>query len=269
MALLGRFAWNGHIRYAEIEHETAYSILDPFLNNGAIQRDGDMAPLGTLQPLAPAQPQHLFAIGLNYVEHAKESGKPLPNEPLMWFKAPGAIIGHEETIEIAYPAHRTDYEAELAVVMGRTCRGVSEDEALSYVLGFTNGQDISDRDIQKSESQWARAKSLDTYAPLGPFIETELDPNNLRVQSLLNGELKQDGNTGDMIFSVAFIISFLSRDITLHAGDVIMTGTPVGIGPLRDGDRLETRIGDLPPLVNMVKNRDYSGRDNATGGEKA
>ena len=252
MALLGRALWNEQARYIEIENETAYSIVDPFLNLGDIGRTGDMAPLAALQVLAPVAPPKLFAIGLNYVEHAKESGKPLPDEPLMWFKSISAIIAHETPIEIAYPEHRTDYEAELAVVIGRTCRNVSEADALDYVLGYTNGQDISDRVIQKAESQWARAKSLDTYAPLGPFIETDLDPNNARVRSILNGEVRQDGNTSDMIFGVAKIITFLSADITLEAGDVIMTGTPVGIGALKDGDVLETQIGDLPVLRNPV-----------------
>ncbi len=259
MALIGRALWNEQARYIEIENGTAYSIVDPFLNLGDIGRTGDMAPLETLQVLAPVVPPKLFAIGLNYVEHAKESGKPLPDEPLMWFKSTAAIIAHETPIEIVFPDNRTDYEAELSVVIGRQCRDVSEAEALDYVLGFTNGQDISDRVIQKAESQWARAKSMDTYAPLGPFIETDLDPQNVRVRSIVNGEVRQDGHTSDMIFSVAKIISFLSQCITLEAGDVIMTGTPVGIGALKDGDILETQIGDLPVLRNPVRWRAAGG----------
>ena len=254
MAIIGRLVWNGHIRYAEIENETAYSIHDPFEKDGIV-RSGDIAPLNALQVLVPVAPSKILAIGLNYVEHAKESGKDLPSEPLMWLKAPSSMVGPDEPVEIAYPSHRTDYEAELAVIIGRTCKHASEENALSYVLGFTNGQDISDRDIQRSESQWARAKSLDSYTPLGPFIHTDLDPQNVRVQTLVNGEVRQDGHTSDMIFSVAKIIAFISHAITLGAGDVILTGTPAGIGPLKHGDEIETRIGDMMPLKNPVRNR--------------
>lgn len=254
MAIIGRFRWNGLPRYAEIENETAYFIADPFLG-GIVARDGDMAPLDGLEILAPVAPSKVFAIGLNYVDHARESGKPLPEVPLMWFKSPDSIVAHQQPVEIAYPDHRTDYEAELTIVISRTCRGATEADALDYVLGYTNGQDISDRTIQNSETQWARAKSLDTYTPLGPFIHTDVDPSNLRVQTLINGEVKQDGNTQLLIFNVPKLIAFLSEAITLQAGDVILTGTPFGIGPLKAGDVLETRIGDITPLVNPVRNR--------------
>jgi 2-keto-4-pentenoate hydratase/2-oxohepta-3-ene-1,7-dioic acid hydratase in catechol pathway len=216
---------------------------------------GETLPLSDLQLLAPVMPRQLFAIGLNYADHAAESGKAVPSEPLMWFKAPGAIIAHEETVELAYLDHRTDFEGELTVVIGKTCREVSETDALDYVFGYTNGQDISDRVIQRGESQWARAKSMDTYAPLGPFIETDLDPTDLTIVTRVNGDVRQRGHTRDMIFPVTKLISFLSRDITLQPGDIIMTGTPPGVGPLHDGDVIETRIGTIPPLRNPVRLR--------------
>jgi 2-keto-4-pentenoate hydratase/2-oxohepta-3-ene-1,7-dioic acid hydratase in catechol pathway len=252
MKTYGRFLIDGTPRFAEIEDGVAYLIDDLF---GARRRTGGHERVEKLKILAPVAPRKLFAIGLNYADHAAESGKPIPHEPLMWFKSTAAIIAHGETVEVAYPHHRTDWEAELTVVIGKTCKGVREEEALDYVLGYTNGQDISDRVIQKSESQWARAKSLDTYAPLGPFIHTDLDPNDLQVQTIVNGEVKQNSSTREMIFPVARLISFLSEAMTLEAGDCIMTGTPPGIGALHDGDVLETRIGPMTPLVNPVRFR--------------
>ncbi len=256
MPVFGRFRRNDDIYFAEIENETAFFIDNPFdWMQGGVRRTGESAPWQELEILAPVEPRKLFAIGLNYVDHAAESGKAVPDVPLMWFKSVDAIIAHGHTIEVAYPEHRTDFEAELTVVIGKTCRGVSEDDALDYVLGYTCGQDISDRNIQRSESQWARAKSLDTYAPLGPFIHTDIDPANVQVQSWVNGELKQSGHTREMLFPVRRLISFISEAITLSAGDCIMTGTPAGIGALRDGDVLETRIEGLAPLRNPVRMR--------------
>ncbi len=253
MAVYGRFLIDGTPRHAEVEGDTAYLIDDLF---GARRRTGGYSKVDRLQLLAPVAPAKLFAIGLNYVDHAAESGKPIPDVPLMWFKATSAIVAGGQAVEIAYPEHRTDYEGELTVVIGKRCRGASEANALDFVLGLTIGQDISDRDVQRSESQWARAKSLDTYAPLGPFIHTGLDPADLQIETRLNGEVRQNSSTRLMIFSVAKLITFLSEAITLEPGDCIMTGTPVGIGAIRDGDTIETRIGPMGPLVNPVRNRD-------------
>ncbi|HEX8235893.1 MAG TPA: fumarylacetoacetate hydrolase family protein [Abditibacteriaceae bacterium] len=249
MPVYGRFLIEGTPRHAEIQDGKAYLIDDLF---GARRRTGGYSPLDKLQILAPVAPAKLFAIGLNYHDHALESGKPVPDVPLMWFKSTHAIIAQHEAVEIAYPEHRTDYEGELTVIIGKRCKGATEENALGYVLGYTNGQDISDRDVQRSESQWARAKSFDTYAPLGPFIYTDLDPTNLTVETRLNGEVRQRGNTSQMIFPVAKLIAFLSEAITLEPGDCIMTGTPEGIGPLRDGDVIETRIGSMEPLLTPV-----------------
>lgn len=259
MPVYGRFLIDGTPRHAEIVDDTAYLIDDLF---GARRRTGGYSPLSKLQIMAPVAPAKLFAIGLNYVDHASESGKAVPDVPLMWFKATSAVIAHGETVLIAYPEHRTDYEGELVIVIGKVGKAISEDQALDYVLGFTIGQDISDRVVQRSESQWARAKSFDTYAPLGPFIHTGLDASNLTIETRVNGEVRQHSDTSKMVFSVARLISFLSEAITLQPGDCIMTGTPEGIGPLQDGDTIETRIGAMHPLVVHVRNS--KPRDNNT-----
>lgn len=260
MPVYGRFLIDGTPRHAEIVGDVAYLIDDLF---GARRRTGGYSPLSKLQIMAPVAPAKLFAIGLNYVDHALESGKDVPDVPLMWFKATSAIIAHGETVEIAYPSHRTDYEGELVIVIGRQCKAVSEEDALGCVLGFTIGQDISDRVVQRSESQWARAKSFDTYAPLGPFIHTDLDSSNLSLETRVNGEIRQQSDTSKMVFSVARLIAFLSEAITLQPGDCIMTGTPHGIGPLHDGDTLETRIGPMQPLLVSVRHAQTSAPDDS------
>jgi 2-keto-4-pentenoate hydratase/2-oxohepta-3-ene-1,7-dioic acid hydratase in catechol pathway len=210
--------------------------------------------LDTLKILPPVEPSKVIAVGLNYADHAKETKKELPKEPLIWMKAPTSILEHEGTIEIPYPEHRTDYEAELCIVVGRRAKAVSESEASSYIFGYTCSQDISDRHIQNRESQWARAKSFDTFTPLGPFIRTDVDPSNLQVQLFQNGQLKQNSRTEELIFKVPFLIYFISQHITLLPGDIILTGTPPGIGPIRTGDELEVRIEGLAPLKNKVAN---------------
>ena len=257
MPIYGQFLINGAARHGEIEllapgqieGATAHFIENLFENP---LRTGQSAPVGDLEILPPVFPSKLFAIGLNYAEHAAEHGNAVPDEPLMWFKAPSALLAHEKSIEIAFPDHRTDFEAELALVIGKGGKKIAESEALNHVLGFAPAQDISDRKIQRGESQWARAKSLDTYAPLGPFLYSDLNPQNLSVQTALNGEIRQNGHTSAMIFSVARLISFVSQGITLCAGDVILTGTPEGVGALKSGDVLETRIGEMVPLVNRI-----------------
>ena len=253
MPIYGRFLVNGAPRHAEIEGDTAYFIDDLF---GGAQRNGESAAVGGLKVLPPVAPSKLLAIGLNYEDHAKESGKPVPEMPLMWLKAPSAIIAHGEAVQVAYPEHQTDYEGELTIVLGRRCKGATVENALDYVLGYTIGQDISDRTVQFSESQWARAKSFDTYAPLGPYIYTDIDPTNLPIETRLNGDVKQQSNTNQLAFGVAQLIAFLSESITLEPGDCIMTGTPFGVGPIKDGDVIETRIGTMEPLFNPVRSRD-------------
>ncbi len=250
MLIYGQFLRDGAPAHAQIEGERAHFLRDLFQNPTPT---GESALVSELQILPPVFPSKLFAIGLNYAAHAAEHGNAVPAEPLMWFKAPSSLLAHGGTIEIAYPCNRTDHEAELAIVIGKTGKAIAQENAAAHILGYCAAQDISDRVIQRGESQWARAKSLDTYTPLGPFIHTDADPHNLTIQTVVNGEVRQNGHTRDLIFSPARIIEFVSQAITLCAGDVILTGTPEGVGPLQDGDTLETRIGDFEPLVNRVK----------------
>jgi 2-keto-4-pentenoate hydratase/2-oxohepta-3-ene-1,7-dioic acid hydratase in catechol pathway len=261
MSIIGRFAHENGPRYAHVEDDRAFFLSDPWsgednarFDPASATRTGENAALESLRLLPPVVPRKLISIGLNYHDHAKETGKEQPTHPLMWFKAPTSIIAHGQPIEIAYPLNRTDYEAELALVVGRTVRGVSEDSALGMLAGVCAAQDITDRTIQNSESQWARAKSLDTYTPLGPFLHTDLDAQNLEVRTLVNGEVRQQGSTANMIFPIRELLAFISEAITLQAGDVILTGTPFGIGPIVEGDVVETRIGPML-LSNPVRNR--------------
>jgi 2-keto-4-pentenoate hydratase/2-oxohepta-3-ene-1,7-dioic acid hydratase in catechol pathway len=172
--------------------------------------------------------------------------------PLIWFKAPTSLLPHEGTIEIAFPEHKTDFEVELAIVIGTPTKNVSTESALDHVFGYTIGEDISDRDLQSSEKQFARAKSFDTYSPVGPFVYSEVDVSDLPITLRQNGEVKQQARTSQMIYPVAEIVSFASQSLTLLPGDLIMTGTPSGVGPIKEGDELEARIGDWPPLRNRV-----------------
>jgi 2-keto-4-pentenoate hydratase/2-oxohepta-3-ene-1,7-dioic acid hydratase in catechol pathway len=220
---------------------------------GSPSFDRKPSPTAGVRTLAPVVPSKIVAVGLNYADHARDTGKPLPKEPLFWFKAPSSLLPDGSKIEIPYPHHRVDYEAELAIVIGRRVRNITPAAAPRYILGYTTAQDISDRTVQSSESQWCRAKSFDTFTPLGPYIETKLDPNNLTIQLFQNGQLRQNSNTAQLIFSCNHLVSFISTNMTLMPGDVILTGTPSGVGPVQSGDRLEARIQGMAPLINAVK----------------
>src|SRR5437762_9554995 len=213
-----------------------------------IEPAAEFLPLSELRINVPVEPSKLIAVGLNYAEHIAEMKRIPLGTPLIWFKAPSSLLPHEGAIEIAFPEHQTDFEVELAVVIGGRARNVSAERALEFVFGYTIGEDISDRHLQKSEKQFGRCKSFDTYTPLGPFVYSEVDVSDLEITLRQNGEVKQRARTSQMIYSVADIVSFASQNLTLLPGDVILTGTPSGVGPIRAGDELEARIGDWPPL---------------------
>lgn len=207
--------------------------------------------------LAPVEPPHLYAIGLNYLKHIEEfrhidTTRNLPEAPIAFMCAPSAIVGPGEAIRLQNAKDKIDYEAELVAVIGKHCENVSEDDALAYVFGYTCGNDVSNRVHQNMDKQWLRAKSQPTYKPLGPWIETELDPANLQVRSSVNGERRQDGNSSDLIFSVAKLISHISSFTPLVPGDVIYTGTPEGVGPLKEGDTVEIFVEGIGTLSNPV-----------------
>ncbi len=251
MAAIGRFQKGDDIFYAKVVDGELFKLNGDVF--GSPSFDKKPTPFKGLKTLTPVAPSKVIAIGLNYADHARESGKALPKEPLFWLKATTSLIPDGSKIEIPFSNHRTDYEAELAVVIGRRIRNVTPAAAARYIFGYTSAQDISDRTIQNSESQWSRCKSFDTFTPLGPYIETKIDPHDLTIQLFQNGQLRQNSNTSQLIFNCFQIVSFVSTNMTLLPGDVILTGTPSGVGPIESGDRLEVRIQGLTTLVNTVK----------------
>ncbi len=223
-----------------------------------LTRGAEVGSLDDVQLLAPIEPGKVLAIGMNYLKHVKEIDptREVPTEPIVFMKPTTSIIGPGTEIELAYPENDIHYEAELVVVIGKTAHRVSRDEALDHVLGYSCGNDISDRDQQAAGIQWIRAKGYNTYTPIGPWIETELDASNVAVQSRLNGELRQDDTSDGLIFKIPHLIEFLSDVMTLNPGDLIMTGTPHGVGGLKAGDTIEIEVGGVGTLSNPVINRD-------------
>jgi 2-keto-4-pentenoate hydratase/2-oxohepta-3-ene-1,7-dioic acid hydratase in catechol pathway len=226
---------------------------DPFSPGGLQPRDL-AGTLDLVSLLPPVHPGKIVCVGLNYLAHVTERdpNRQVPEEPVLFMKPPSALLGPGQPIRIANLDHRTDHEAELALVIGRTARRVPKAEALSYVWGYTAANDVSDRDLQKKDGQWVRAKGFDTYCPLGPWIETDLDVSDLPVRSRVNGQLRQDQKTSSMIWSPAALIAFISGVMTLDPGDVVLTGTPEGVGPLVPGDVVEIEIDGIGVLRNPV-----------------
>ena len=215
---------------------------------------GNKYDIKDLKILPPCRPTKLIAVGLNYRDHAEEMQKNLPEEPMLFLKPNTTVIAHKE--DIIYPGHmseRVDYEGELAVVIGREAHMIEENDAVDYIFGYTCINDVTARDLQKKDIQFTRGKGFNTFAPLGPYIETEIDPGSLNIQTRLNNEIRQDSNTGNLIFKVESLVSFISKVMTLFPGDIIATGTPGGIGPMQPGDKVEVEISGIGTLVNSVK----------------
>jgi len=215
---------------------------------------GVVVELKDVRLLAPVTPSKIICVGLNYALHVKESqsATKIPEEPVLFMKPPTAVIGPGENIVYPPSSSRVDYEAELAVVIGRTARNVTVEDAASYIWGYTCANDVTARDLQKKDGQWTRGKGFDTFCPVGPHVVTGIDYREITVESYLNGERKQSGNTSDMIFPVPFLVSYISNIMTLLPGDVISTGTPEGISPMQPGDTIEIRVSDIGSLVNQV-----------------
>jgi 2-keto-4-pentenoate hydratase/2-oxohepta-3-ene-1,7-dioic acid hydratase in catechol pathway len=251
MAAIGRFQKGDDIFHAKVVDGELFRLRGDVFGSPSFEKKA--TPRKGVKTLIPVVPSKIICVGLNYADHARETGKQLPKEPLIWFKATTSLLPDGGKIEIPFPQHRTDYEAELCIVIGRKIRNVPPTQASRYIFGYTASQDISDRTIQNAESQWARAKSFDTFTPLGPLVETQINPNELNIQLFQNGLLRQNSNTRQLIFKPAQLVSFISTNLTLLPGDVILTGTPSGIGPIQSGDKLEVRIQGLTPLVNSVK----------------
>ena len=202
----------------------------------------------------PIRPSKIVCVGRNYREHAAELGNKMPDEPLLFLKAPSAIISSDEEIVLPSASQQVEHEGELGVVIGRVARNIPSDEdPLSYVLGYTCVNDVTARDLQRKDVQFTRGKSFDTFCPVGPWIETDIDPSNVAVETRLNGEVKQKGNTADMAFSVAFLIRYISEIMTLYPGDLIATGTPAGVSRMKPGDIVEVEVGGIGILQNRVR----------------
>lgn len=253
MRTFGAFSTRGAAPfYAEVYADELRVLARPFWLG--VEPTGEVRERKNYEIAVPVAPSKLIAVGLNYAEHIAEMKRTPLGTPLIWFKAPSSLLPHEGTIEIAFPEHQTHFEVELAVVIGKTAKNVPVERALEFVFGYTIGEDISDRDLQTAEKQFGRAKSFDTYTPVGPFVYTDVDVSDLSVVLCQNGVVKQEARTSQMIYSVAEIVSFASRGLTLLPGDLILTGTPSGVGAIKAGDRLEASIGDWPPLRNAVAN---------------
>ncbi len=213
--------------------------------------EADITP-GRAQLTAPVVPSKVVCVGRNYAEHAQEHGVEVPEIPLLFLKPPSSIIGPQEKIILPTQSAQVEHEAELAVVIGRRTRSVTVEEATRCIFGYTAANDVTARDLQRKDGQWTRAKGFDTFCPIGPWIETELDTADILITCRVNEELRQMASTRDMVFSIPELISFASSIMTLEAGDVILTGTPAGVGPLLPGDQVEVTIDGIGTLSNLV-----------------
>jgi 2-keto-4-pentenoate hydratase/2-oxohepta-3-ene-1,7-dioic acid hydratase in catechol pathway len=224
---------------------------------GGVQFTGATFPLDDVRLLAPVLPSKVVAVGRNYADHAREMGTEPPAEPVLFLKPSTAVVGHGDPI--AYPVkltQRVDYEGELAVIIGRLCREVPAAQAAEVIFGYTCANDVTARDLQARDGQWTRAKGFDTFCPLGPWIETDADPADLELTTVVNGEVRQQARTSQLLYDVPALVEYISTVMTLLPGDVLLTGTPAGVGPLEDGDEVSVTIENVGSLRNMVVNRD-------------
>jgi 2-keto-4-pentenoate hydratase/2-oxohepta-3-ene-1,7-dioic acid hydratase in catechol pathway len=203
----------------------------------------------------PVAPSKIVCIGRNYAAHAREVGGDVPTEPLLFLKPPSSLAGPGDAVVLPPESKHVEHEAELAVVVGRRCSKVTRESAMDYVLGYTCACDVSARDLQKKDGQWARAKGFDTFCPMGPWIETDLDWRAAPIRCLVGGQVRQSSTTADMVFDVPTLVSFISRMMTLEPGDVILTGTPEGVSPIKPGDKLDVEIGGIGILKLHVESR--------------
>lgn len=245
-----RFLYREEPRYGLIREDHIELIHgEPF---DAVEPTGVSVALSKAKLMAPSTPAKIVAVGLNYRDHAKELNMDLPDVPCIFLKPSSSLIATGN--EIVYPAssEQVEYEGELAVIIGKKSKDVSRNEALDHVFGFSCANDVTARDLQRMDKQWTRAKSFDTFCPLGPHVETDLDPGDLSLRLILNGEVKQDSRTGQMVFNVGELVEFISEVMTLYPGDVILTGTPFGVGVLNRGDLVEVEVEGIGTLSNRV-----------------
>ena len=247
---IARFSHDGDVAFGVVEgDDVAELVSHPF---GPVAFTGNRLPLAKVRLLAPVLPSKVVAIGKNYAEHASEMGGDVPERPLLFLKPSTAVIGPSDAIAYPPSSERVDYEGELAVVIGRLCRDVPAERAAEVIFGYTCGNDVTARDQQKTDGQWSRAKGYDTFCPLGPWIETDLDPADLRLTTTLSGEKKQDGRTSQIVHKIPDLIAYITTCMTLIPGDVILTGTPAGVGPMQIGDEVTVEIEGIGALTNAV-----------------
>lgn len=248
---LVRFESQGNVSYGLVEDSMVYKIEGDIFS--AYKVTEEKFKLSDIKLLAPCKPSKIVAVGINYRDHAAEMNNDLHEDPVLFIKPSTAVIGPEEKIIRPQMSHRVDYEAELGLVIGKQAKNVEPNEAFQYVLGATCFNDVTARDLQEKDGQWTRAKSFDTFAPMGPFIVTGVDYNNIDIELVLNGETKQKSNTSYFITKAHEIVSYISRIMTLYPGDVIATGTPAGVGPMSKGDIVEVRLQGVGILKNYIE----------------
>ncbi len=247
-----QFEYENEIYYGIVNGDDTLTFLEGDIFDYFSQTDKKV-DLKDVRLLPPCNPTKIAAVGLNYADHAKELNLKIPSFPALFLKPCTTVIGCGDDIIYPKMSKQVDYEAELAIVIGREAHNVSEEDAQDYIFGYTCLNDVTARDLQRVDSQWTRAKGFDTFAPIGPFIETEVDPENLEITLRLNGEVKQRSNTSNFIFKIPYLVSAISQIMTLYPGDVITTGTPSGIGPMEPGDVVEVTVEGIGTLKNTVK----------------
>lgn len=257
---IARFEYDGRVMTGRCEGREL-EVIEGDILGGKWSRTGEIFLMKEVRLLAPIEPTDIFCIGKNYRSHAQEFDSQVPEKPLLFIKSRGSLNNPDSPIILpACASQQVDFEAELAVVIARDAKNVSREDALDYVLGYTCANDVSARDCQFSDGQWARGKSFDTFVPLGPWIETQLNPADLEITGRLNGQVMQQSRTSQMVFDIPFLISYLSQGMTLRAGSVILTGTPEGVGFARDpkvflkpGDVYEVTVEGIGTLKNTVQ----------------
>ncbi|MFM1994479.1 MAG: hypothetical protein RL537_1168 [Actinomycetota bacterium] len=247
---LARFSLDGHVLNGLVESDRIFQLAGSFFDS--VEKTGQSFALSEVKLLTPVEPSKIICIGLNFQDHAAEIGQSAQEEPLMFFKPPSSLVATGEKIVIPPQTAKAELEVELAMVVGKKAKNVSEAEAKSHILGYTIANDVTARDVQFSDLQWARSKGFDTFGPLGPWIETEFNPSNKKLISRVNGEVRQDGNTQHMIVTPEALFSYVSQNLTLFPGDVILTGSPAGISGIKSGDLVECEIEGIGILSNLV-----------------
>lgn len=252
-----RFQAENGKEYGVLE-EKNIRVIEGDIFNSEYQITNKIIPLQRAKLLAPCQPSKVVCVGLNYKEHADEVGFDLPQKPLIFLKSPSSINYHQGDIVYPPETHRLEFEAELAFVIKKEAKNIKADEVYDCIFGFTCANDVTARDIQRKESQWMRSKSFDTFLPLGPCIVTGLDPNDLKIRSYLNGEIRQDSTTAMFIHKIPELIEFATQTMTLYPGDLILTGSPKGTGTMKEGDLIEVEIEGIGRLSNKVVSSEKS-----------